>query len=271
MRTIYWVFVVLVLWGGLYMLFGRGGTASVIEDDVAPGQGVSIIGEVVEIDVPEGNADAPGDGATGDDAGLALSTGTSEIGETAEIPEIPTGANPADPMLLQGDPVSPGKPSGSGDPAADATAKMTVVQEPELRDGVVHVSFDYLAAYPFDEPKGQAGRGKPSYKSQVPARIYELDGKVVSVEGYLIPLKGLGTRVFQFYLARHNGTCCFGQPLNINDVVEVFVKDDKGSPHFYNRVRAQGKFEVGEGYDEEGYLINVYRMRADIVEEAEEQ
>lgn len=143
-------------------------------------------------------------------------------------------------------------------------------KEVEEKEGEGIVTFRLLSSFKYVEP--DPGKPETAKKDQIPAKVQALDGTSVTMEGYMIPidLDADTNRVKTFFLARNTLACCFGQLPEANEVVEVrFAEPVKFLPDILLRV--EGTFEVGEEFDEYGYLMSIYRIAGEKLEDPWDQ
>lgn len=79
----------------------------------------------------------------------------------------------------------------------------------------------------------------------IPPLIRPLDGQIVSLEGYMIPLQYEGNAVTEYLLVRHLAACCFGGTPEPDEW--VFVRAPEGAPaeyKAYQPIRVRGKLEL---------------------------
>jgi hypothetical protein len=128
------------------------------------------------------------------------------------------------------------------------------------------VDFNTLSDFPFDLPdipfgqKPDLRKLRPKIRSMIPQSIRSLDGKNVSVTGFMMPLdddNNGGTR--KFILMRNQITCCFGGANRINEYVMVTM-GSKSAPFVPNvPVKVEGTLAVGPQF-EDGVLNGIYQM-----------
>ncbi len=166
--------------------------------------------------------------------------------------------------------------NGIGNPAGDAVVDQiaggfdptAADREREARSAAENpdlLTFKRISSFKYIEPIGDPDK---LIKNQIPAEIVALNGQHVTMEGYMIPidLDADTNRVKTFFLARSHLGCCFGQLPDVNEVVEVRFEDGvKYLPEILLRV--EGKFEVGEQFDEYGYLMSIFRMEGTKLED----
>ncbi|MEM7262943.1 MAG: DUF3299 domain-containing protein [Planctomycetota bacterium] len=211
--------------------------------------------------------------------GLVGCSGESGSDASADAMEIERGAPLfSEPVAGEGDidSASPVAANATGSDA-DPTAGLRPVpgskgefKEVEEKEGEGIVTFRLLSSFKYVEP--DPGKPETAKKDQIPEKIETLDGTKVTMEGYMIPidLDADTNRVKTFFLARNTLACCFGQLPEANEVVEVrFAEGVKFLPDILLRV--EGTFEVGEEFDEYGYLMSIYRIAGDKIEDPWDQ
>ncbi len=133
--------------------------------------------------------------------------------------------------------------------------------------GVRAITFDFLAQYQYfpgtlltAEQRSAGGTGR------IPAEVTALDGKRVSIRGFMVPDSYPGDGVRTFLLVRNQLMCCFGIPVGMNEWIDVKMSGDrvaKFTPDVL--VEVTGELDVGERSDDEGWVISIYRIVADDV------
>jgi hypothetical protein len=115
---------------------------------------------------------------------------------------------------------------------------------------------DYEPPSPFDEEEYT--------KEEIfPAAVLALHGLEVAVEGFMEPIAWKGDRVTHFLLSPYPPGCCFGGMPGYDEWIDVRTKDPRGVEyHAYRTVRVTGLFEVGEDFDDYGYLRSIFRLEA---------
>ncbi len=130
-----------------------------------------------------------------------------------------------------------------------------------LKVGFSHISgFDYILPDPFapNPPKVP--------EDQVPQKVLDLNEKEILIVGYMMPVEvDKDGKVLSFVLVQDQSLCCFGVPPAINQWIGVEA-GESGPVEFYSDIPIAvfGTFEVGEDM-EDGYVISLYRMKADRV------
>ncbi|MBX7256947.1 MAG: DUF3299 domain-containing protein [Candidatus Hydrogenedentes bacterium] len=139
------------------------------------------------------------------------------------------------------------------------------------KDGkYIKVTFGAIGEFPYEVPDPDAVLASPdpkkAPKDQIPASVKALDKKKAVVVGFMVPIEvegdGDSVQVKSFALTQNQMFCCFGVPPAMNQWVMVTME---GAPSKYYAdlpIAVYGDFEVGEDI-EDGYVMSVYRMRAE--------
>jgi len=181
---------------------------------------------------------------------------------------------PSEPSPLAGTPAtSPALPAKKPAPPVQIVPAPKVV-EPEPKketakdaanDPPMAITFAKLGGYRYYPPASRTKPGeKPVAKSAIPEAVRALDGRKVSIEGYMIPIDFQKGKIMSFILSKAMFGCCYGDSPQINEVIKVVSAD--GKPMSYLTMpRVTGILEVGEEFDSEGYIDSIYRIKADAV------
>lgn len=98
-------------------------------------------------------------------------------------------------------------------------------------------------------------------RGKIPAEVAALDGKLLTVQGYLYPVAS-PVDLDTFLLTPHNVAvpqCLFCyRPPRLNEIIEVHLAKGKMNYTIYP-VEVKGRFSVGEKKGKEGYT-SLYRM-----------
>jgi hypothetical protein len=150
------------------------------------------------------------------------------------------------------------------DPAPDPTGP---VKAPPEESKPIVLSFATLASYRYALPPRQipGENAPPPQKGQIPDRIRALSGKKITIEGYMIPMDFEGGKIQKFVLSRSMIGCCFADSLRINELIKVAPADGK-AVDYCDVARVTGTLEVGEEF-EDGFLVCLYRMKADQIKD----
>ncbi len=158
---------------------------------------------------------------------------------------------------------------GQQSPPASPGAGLSISTN-TLPDGTLDLRFDSLAAFPYRvyEYYAEGVAGRPLLKSDdtIPDAVRALDGRRVSLRGFVLALRTRQGRVTEFLLLKDQGTCCFGAQAQINHFIRVTFPGgrtfESGLPY-----RVKGRLKVGETYVQ-GYLTGIYQLQAEAVDEA---
>ena len=138
------------------------------------------------------------------------------------------------------------------------------------RDGdVLTIDFEELELVAYEPPDPEATEAERAARGDVmPELLRAVDGETVSMRGYMSPLEFEGDLVTSFVLSRNMPGCCFGVLPQPDEWVEVDVIAEGGVDYMpFGSIVVTGRFEVGEEFDEYGYLTSLYRIQAESVEE----
>ncbi len=116
------------------------------------------------------------------------------------------------------------------------------------------VTFQELAGFSY--PSNASLREAPP----IPSAIQELDGKLVAVSGYMLPLRLQGARVSQFLLMRSINTCCFGIPPNLNEIILVDAPEGGIKSIMDIPITFVGQFSV-RPMTEGDAVVGIYRLK----------
>lgn len=207
-------------------------------------------------------------------SGLALAFGLH-----AAAPAFTTSepqAKPAKGTPIRGEPIrkpsSDPKASSANDvsastakPAPDATrpAEIPVGSSVVPHNGFLQVGFEKLSTFnyvvPEENPAGTAAPPPASAPDQIPGSVRALNQKLISLKGYMLPLKVEGGLVTEMLMMKDQSMCCFGGVPKINEWVSVKMSGKGVKAVMDQPVTLFGKLYVGE-VRENGYLVGIYRM-----------
>jgi len=143
-----------------------------------------------------------------------------------------------------------------------------------LSQAPVPVGFDRLGAFPIqmpelvETPQGLLVHAPGSISNQIPPDIRRLDGRLVSVSGFMQPVSLKKDKVSEFLLFRDRGTCCFGGTPQINHWIGVVLTNGLTEARLGRPVTVEGRLYVRE-IRADGALVGIYRMEASRVTDAE--
>ena len=208
-----------------------------------------------------------------DPASAQDATNPARIAQLTSTAAVPTaGSAPPPPPTSGGssEPQSSGPPPmagavgsghGSGHGAKSQHSHLVPQDSTEL-------TFDQLASFWYEPPDVKDVLENPDLRNdeQFPEFLRAQHGTKVTIEGYVTPISIEKGRVTAFILSRYVANCCFGMMPEINEWVDVTMPEGEGLEFIpYGTVLVTGEFEVGEVFDEYGYVRSVYRLQAEDV------
>ncbi len=98
-------------------------------------------------------------------------------------------------------------------------------------------------------------------KSSIPNDIKALNGKKISLSGFMMPIDQDAEGSREFVLNGNFDMCGFGGPTSINQWVVVKYTGNGKVPYTHLPMTVFGELEVGEEY-RDGSLFSIYRMKA---------
>lgn len=119
-------------------------------------------------------------------------------------------------------------------------------------------SFDYELPDPLDPAPAPV-------QNAIPASVKALDGKLVAIEGFMLPLDLTPQGVSVFMLNASIDLCYFGAPVRMNEWVLVTMKGGKRAPFTHLATTVKGRLSVGEQV-RNGRVGSLYRLEADVAE-----
>lgn len=142
----------------------------------------------------------------------------------------PTESEPLATSPIQGKPIDAPPISSSSDSLGSVTGRRALPTDPlelakidenapapRTREGYEPVSWERLSN--FDYEINDEGELNPGMK--LPQSVKVLDGSLVSVSGFMIPIEVAGDRASLFILVRSQLLCCFGQAPQLNEWILV--------------------------------------------------
>jgi hypothetical protein len=212
----------------------------------------------------------------GEDPGIGYTGATPVKGPSPATPSDP--AKPATPTPPSTSPAAASTPAAT---ASDSPAPFVDPNNPNFVpadrkaaaqfdpkslkeiEGHLDVPFTVLAGFEFTGMVGAAGvKDEKGEKHTIPDNIKALDGKKVVITGYMMPIDFEDGGTNEFVLTRVIPSCFYCQPPQLNDWVEVKIKDGKRVPYVPDGpVNAFGTIQIGEVV-EDGFVVALYRMTA---------
>ena len=119
--------------------------------------------------------------------------------------------------------------------------------------------------YPYEQPKGKPWELKEQFDKRVPEHVRKLDGRHVSIQGFMLPVETKKDRVSTFLLMADQASCCFGRVPEPNEWVVVDMIPKNGGPILMDTlIEIDGNLEVTEKW-EDGFFVGIYHMKANSV------
>jgi hypothetical protein len=143
----------------------------------------------------------------------------------------------------------------SAAPRASAGASAPAASTYEQLSFAVLSDFDYEVPDPLD-PASKV------QSDQLPAKVRALNGKMVSIRGFMLPLDLDADGVSQFMLNASFDMCYFGAPVRMNEWILVKMKPGKKAKFSHLAFNVNGRLEVGEEI-KNGRVLSLYRLEAD--------
>lgn len=102
----------------------------------------------------------------------------------------------------------------------------------------------------------------------IPEKLKALQGKEVSVAGYMIPMsEALDVTEFMLVQMPFFG-CCYSVPPEPNETVMVKMQKGKSTPYVYSPIRISGAFKIQETKID-GFVVSIYEIEASQVKETD--
>jgi hypothetical protein len=121
----------------------------------------------------------------------------------------------------------------------------------ETENGAIKADFDFLGGFDYERDE------------RIPEKVMELDGKTVSVTGFMLPIDFDSGVVKSFMLLNSQMGCCFGVMPRVNEFVYVDMPEGKSAKYMTDvPLRVTGRLEVVK----ENLVGGIYSMTADRVE-----
>jgi hypothetical protein len=177
-------------------------------------------------------------------------------------------AQPAAVPVVQGELI--GAPQKSNvTPAAAQTPPAAPVAAQS--GGYLQVGFDKLAGFPLRlhwvlvDPVRI--KGVQSMMGDVPPDIKSLDQSKIAVRGFMLPLKLEDGKVTEFFLLRTQARCCYGLPIQMNELLTVHMARPGVKSIMDQPVTIYGRLHVSESHDDTGALTSIYTLDGEKMDE----
>lgn len=125
-------------------------------------------------------------------------------------------------------------------------------------ENAIRITFNDLREYRFSRKAN----------NPIPEKLKVLQGKEVSLAGYMIPMsEALDVTEFMLVQVPFFG-CCYSVPPEPNETVMVKMQKGKSTPYVYSPIRVTGKFKIEETKID-GFVVSVYEIEASQVKETD--
>ena len=130
-------------------------------------------------------------------------------------------------------------------------------------DGYQYLDINDLAAFDYQTPAPGAKIVESELNRQIPEKILRLDGRKVSITGFMMPVR-VDSRgdVEEFALNGNYDMCFYGAPSRLNQWVHVKMQPGAKAKFSHNPTTVSGTLEVGE-YVIDGEIVSLYRLTGD--------
>ena len=127
------------------------------------------------------------------------------------------------------------------------------------RNGVAEVNLKALGNFPFDAQTGKV--------TDVPPAFRGLEGKKVSLQGFMVVMNSAGAAVSDCQLVWNVQKCCFNGPPQVQERVFLTAPADRKIARYdmYTLVNITGTLHVKVDRDSTGTVTSVYTMVPDSV------
>lgn len=144
------------------------------------------------------------------------------------------------------------------------TTKKTPTVKTDTKQGYQPLDISDLADFNYYTPSpGETPDAKLLAENKIPDSIKNLNGKLVSITGFVMPVNVDDEgNVREFALNGNYDMCFYGGPSKINQWVHVKMKDGAKARFSHNPTTVSGTLEVGEVI-ENGQVMSLYRLNGD--------
>lgn len=160
----------------------------------------------------------------------------------------------------------------SGDSNAGAFAGNVAEAPPPTAGGYMQLTFLKLASFHVNVIYQMTDPVKftmvPKLSRPIPDDIKSLNNREVALKGFMLPLKLENAQVTEFLLMRNRSMCCFGKPLQINELAYVRMKDKGVKSIMDQPLTVYGTLHVGE-INQNGRMAGIYEMDGEKMDEPE--
>jgi hypothetical protein len=156
--------------------------------------------------------------------------------------EVPRGNDPADIRAMRG-----------AQAMLEVERKLSMVlKRMKVGGKTSFLPFEELDDWPYED--GFIG---------MPKRLKKWDKKRVAMAGFMLPIDTV-ENIKEFYLVKSLWSCCYGIPPDVNGLVKVSLKTEKGVDFHYDPILLVGNFKLEKEMDED-YCVAIYQLEAEAV------
>jgi hypothetical protein len=123
-----------------------------------------------------------------------------------------------------------------------------------------------LASVRYLQPNPLEVKAKRNKPAELPAWLKALNGKPVTMRGYMLPYESGPSTVTEFMLVANAMGCCFGAPTSVTEWVSITMKGNGRAYMSQDAIDVRGTLFVGEEFDQAGYIMSLFRIVADSVD-----
>ncbi len=213
----------------------------------------------------------------------ALPTGPVQGASLLDVPQErkPTAADVAASAALSGDPNQAAAAIAAAQELNDADAVASLMTHGRvdgvhassrmtpLAEGTVPIDYTTLHLPDYRSRTSSDGIARPNEEVYTPT-VLELAGKEIAMLGFQVPVEidAKNRKLKTFVLSPMPPGCHFGTLPRPDEWIDVDAVPMGGTDYLaYRIVRVTGTLEIGEVYDEFGFLMSIYRIRAKTVEQ----
>jgi hypothetical protein len=167
-----------------------------------------------------------------------------------------------------------GEGADSGlDEGAAGDVEESAIDEEES-DGLISLTYQDLSLIDYDVDAmldymlfPEEYEGEDTSFLELPADLRALDGKQISIVGYMIPGEIQRGDVRDFMLVRDLMGCCFGGTPMADEWLDVTMDEEAEAEYRpYLPMRVTGILTLGGDQDEAGFALGIFRLQASEVE-----
>jgi hypothetical protein len=116
----------------------------------------------------------------------------------------------------------------------------------------------------FDDIKLELKKDEPFEREKhLTDKVEELDGKKISVRGWIHPNVFVQKGIKQFVLVRDNQECCFGPGAALHDCIYVTMSPGKSTDFTTRPITVEGVFQVKELLGADDRQMAIYQMKGE--------